>query len=114
MLSSPNKIFVLSQIFLNFLRIFCKLKGEFLRALENFAPLPGIQPSFFARGRELAQKNLPGWPGFARSKKISPGLPGGDIPSWNLLRHKFPNIVGKHPGLVSNKKCTTAFTKMNF
>ena len=88
LLSSPNKKFVLSRSFLNFLRIFCKLKEQFFRDWENFAPPPGIRPSFFCPGgRELDQKNLPGWPGFARSKKFSRGLPGsgggGDVPSWN-------------------------------
>ena len=47
LLSSPNKKFVLSRSFLNFLTISCKLKVQFL---ENFAPPPGIRPSFFASG----------------------------------------------------------------
>ena len=86
-LSSPNKKVVLSRSFLNFLRIFCKLKEQFLRVWENFAPPPGIRPSFFAPGQGIRQKILPGWSGFARSKKFSRGLPGGDVPSWNRLRH---------------------------
>ena len=49
------------------------LKGEFLRVWENFAPPPGIGPSLFAPGQGIRQKNLPGWPGFARSKKFSRG-----------------------------------------
>ena len=77
MLSSPNKKFVLSRSFLNFLRIFGKLKEQFLRVWENFVPPPGIRPSFFAPGAGDQTKKLPGWPGFARSKKFSRRLPGG-------------------------------------
>ena len=36
-----------------------------------------IRTSFFAPGQGIRQKELPGWPGLARSKKFSPGLPGG-------------------------------------
>ena len=50
MLSSPNKKFVLSRSFLNFLRIFCKLKGEFLRIWENFAPPLGNLTIIFCPG----------------------------------------------------------------
>ena len=74
-LNSPNKKFVLSRSFLNFLRIFCRLKEQFLWVWENFAPPPRIRPSFFAPGQGIRQKKLPGWPGFARSKKFSRGLP---------------------------------------
>ena len=56
------------------------LKEQFLRVWENLAPPPGIRPSFFAPGQGIRQKNLPKWPGFARSKKFSPGLPGGVYP----------------------------------
>ena len=42
----------------------------------NECPPPGIRPSFFAPGQGIRQKNLPGWWGFARSEKFSPGLPG--------------------------------------
>ena len=73
MLNSPNKKFVLSHSFLNFLRLFCKLKEQFLQVWENFAPPPGIRSSFFAPGQGIRQKKLPGWPGFARSKKFSWG-----------------------------------------
>ena len=55
LLSSPIKKFVLSRNFLQFFEDF-------------FASLT---------------KKLPGWPGFARSKTFSRGLPGGDVPSWN-------------------------------
>ena len=74
-LCSPNKNVVLSHSFLNFLRIFCKLKEQFLRVWENFAPPPGIRPSFFARGQGIRQKSLPRWPGFARSKNFPGGCP---------------------------------------
>ena len=60
-----------------FLRIFCKLKEQFLRVWENFAPPPGIRPLFLPRSRGIRQKKLPGYPRFARSKKISAGLAGG-------------------------------------
>ena len=85
LLNSPNKKFVLSRSFLTFFRIFCKLKEQFLRVWENFAPTPGVQPSFFASGQGIRQKKLPGWPGFACLKKFSRGLPGGggNVPSWN-------------------------------
>ena len=75
-LSSPNKKVVLSLSFLNFLRIFCKLKEQFLRVWENFAPPPGIRPSFFARVA-----------GIRSLKKIFPVVARGDVPSWNRLRH---------------------------
>ena len=77
LLNSPNKKFVLSRSFLNFLRIFCKLKEQFLRVWENFVPPSGIRQSFFASGQGIRQKKLPGWPGLTRSKKISRGLLGG-------------------------------------
>ena len=59
------------------LKDFYKLKEEFLRVWENFAPPPGIRPSFLPRAREIRQKNLPRCPGFARSKKIFPGVAWG-------------------------------------
>ena len=49
---------------------------QFLRVWENLAQPRGIRPSFFAPGQGIRQKNLPGWPGLARSKKFSSGLPG--------------------------------------
>ena len=42
--------FVLSRSFLNFLRIFCKLKGEFLWVWETFAPPPGNLAIIFCPG----------------------------------------------------------------
>ena len=42
--------FVLPHSFLNFLRTFFKFKVQFLGVWENFAPAPGIRPSFFAPG----------------------------------------------------------------
>ena len=73
MLSSPNKKFVLSRSFLNFLRTFCKLKGGVSSNLGKFCPTPGeFDHHFLPRGRELdkkiclggrdslAQKNFPG------------------------------------------------------
>ena len=56
------------------------LKEQFLRVWENFAPPPGIQPSFYAPGQGIRQKNLPGRPGFARSKNFPRGCPGGMYP----------------------------------
>ena len=77
LLSSANKKFVQSRSFLKFLRIFCKLKEQFLRGLKNFAPPPGIRPSFFAPGQRIGQKNCPGgWDSLAQ-KNFSWGLPGG-------------------------------------
>ena len=60
------------------------LKEQFLRVWENFAPPPGIRPSFFAPGQGIRQKNLPGWPEFVRSKKFSPGLSGGGCTQLEL------------------------------
>ena len=81
LLSSPNKKFVLSRSFLNFLRIFCKVKEQFYSTLEKFLPHPReFNHYFWPRGRRIRQKKLPGWPGFARSKKFFRGLPGGCIP----------------------------------
>ena len=75
---------LLSRSLLNFLRTFASFNTEqFLRVWENFAPPPGIRPSIFALGQGIRPKNLPGWQGLARSKKFSPGSPGGDVPSWN-------------------------------
>ena len=53
----------MSRSFLNFLRIFCKLKEQLLRVWENFAPPLGIRPSFFALGQGIRQK-------FARVARI--------------------------------------------
>ena len=50
---------------------------QFLRVWENFAPPPGIRPSFLPREQGIRQKILPGWPGFAHSKKFFRGLLGG-------------------------------------
>ena len=54
-----------------------RVKEQFLRVWENFAPPPEIRPSFFAPGTGNLTKKMPGWPGFARSKKFSGGCPGG-------------------------------------
>ena len=53
-----------------------RVKWEFLRVWECFAPFPGIRPYSSPRGREL-DKKLPGWPGFARSKFFPGGCPRG-------------------------------------
>ena len=72
------RVVLLSRSLLNFLRTFASFNMEqFLRVWENFAPPPGIRPSFFAPEQGIRQKNLPEWPGLARSKKFSPGLHGG-------------------------------------
>ena len=60
------------------------LKEQFLRGWGNLAPPPGIRPSFFVPGQGIRQKKLPGWPGFARSEKFSPGLPGGGCTQLEL------------------------------
>ena len=44
---------------------------QFLRVQENFAPPPGIRPSFFALGQAI------------RRKKFAQELAGGDVSSWN-------------------------------
>ena len=79
LLSSPNKKFVLSRSFLNFLRIFCKLKEQFFRVSENFAPPLRIRPSFLARGRGIRQKNCPGGQD-SLAQKMFPELLGGMYP----------------------------------
>ena len=70
---SPNKKFVLSGSFLNFLRTFCKLKEQSLRVWENFAPPPGIRPSFFVLGQVIRQKTCPG----GRDSLAQKNFPGG-------------------------------------
>ena len=54
---------------------FCKLKQQFLRAWENFAPSPGIRPSFFAPGQGIRQKNCPG----GRDSLAQKNFPGGGM-----------------------------------
>ena len=72
---------ILSRSFLNFLRIFCKLKEQFLRVWENFAPPPGIRPSFFAPGQGIRQKkNCPGGRDSLAQKSFPGGCPGGMYP----------------------------------
>ena len=64
--------------------IFCKLDEQFLRVWESFAQPREFDHHFCPGAGELDKKNLSGWPGFAGSKKVSLGLPGGaDVPSWN-------------------------------
>ena len=76
MLNSPNKNFLLSRSFLNFLMIFRKLKEQFLRVWENFAPPPRIRPSFLLRGQGIRQKIA--WVAGIRSlKKILLGVARG-------------------------------------
>ena len=82
---SKQKI-VLSQIFLNFLRIFASLRGSFFEYEKNFAPPPGIRPSFLPRGRKLDKKICPGGRDSLVQKNFPRGCPG-DVPSWNWLRH---------------------------
>ena len=74
-LSSADKKVVLSRSSFNFfLGFFCKLKKQFLQVWENFAPPSGIQPSFFASGQGIRQKNLPRVAGIRSLKKIFPGV----------------------------------------
>ena len=91
MLSSPNKKFVLSRNFLNFLRIFASSKGSFFKFGEILPHLREFDHHFWARGREL-DKKLPGWPGFASSKKFSRGLPGGGYTQLELTETLDPQI----------------------
>ena len=57
---------------------FSKLNTEHcFFGLGKFCPTPGeFDHHFLPRGREL-DKKMPGWPGLARSKRFSLGLPGG-------------------------------------
>ena len=69
---------LLSRSLLNFLRTFASLIQSSFFEFGKILPHPrGIRPSFFAPGQGIGQKNLPGWPGLARSKTFSQGLPGG-------------------------------------
>ena len=79
MLSSPNKKFVLSRSFLDFLRIFCKLKYQFLPLWEKFCPIPGNSHDhhFLPWGRELNKKNCPGGRDSLAQKNFPGGCPGG-------------------------------------
>ena len=82
------RVVLLSRSLLNFLMTFASLIRSNFFEFGKILPHPRrIRPSFFAPGQGIRQKNLPWWPGLARSKKFSPGLPGGggggDVPSWN-------------------------------
>ena len=72
---------LLSRSLLNFLKTSASLIRNSLFEFGKILPHPrGIRPSFFALGQGIRQKKLPGWPGLARSKKFSLGLPGGMYP----------------------------------
>ena len=51
------------------------------------APTPGIQSSFSALGGRELDKKIARVAEIRWLKKIFPGLPGEDVPSWNWLRH---------------------------
>ena len=69
---------LLCRSLLNFLRTLASLIRSSFFEVGKILPHPrGIRPSFFASGQGIGQKNLPGWPGLARSKKFSRGCPGG-------------------------------------
>ena len=71
-------VVLLSRSLLNFLRTFASLIWSSFLEFGKVLPHPrGIRPSFFVPGQGIRQKNCPGWPGLARSKKFSQGLPGG-------------------------------------
>ena len=54
---------------------------EFFVEFGKILPHPrGIRPSFFAPGQGIRHKNLPGWPGLARSKNFPQDNPGGMYP----------------------------------
>ena len=76
LMGAVGKKFVLSRSFLNFLRIFCKLKEQFIQVWENFAPPPGIRPSFFAPGQGIRQKNCLGGRDSLAPKNFPGGCPG--------------------------------------
>ena len=73
---SKQKI-VLSHSFLDFLRIFCKVKGEFFKFGKIF-PTPGeFDHHFLPQGRELDKKNCPGGRDSLTQKNFPGGCPGG-------------------------------------
>ena len=80
---------LLCRSLLNFLRTFASLIRSSFFEFGKILPNPrGIPPSFFAPGQRIRQKNLPEWPGLARSKKFSPGLLGGMYPAgidWDIM-----------------------------
>ena len=89
-LSSPNKKVVLSRSFLNFLRIFfASLRSSFFE-FGKILPHPReFDHHFLPRGRELDKKFCPGGRDSLAQKNFPRGCPGGDVPSWNRLRHYF-------------------------
>ena len=82
LLSSPNKKFILSGSFLNFLRIIASLRSSSFE-FGKILPHPREFDHHFCPGAgELGKKNCPG----GRNpllKNISPGVAWEDVPSWN-------------------------------
>ena len=87
-LSSPNKKVVLSRSFLNFLKdFFASLRSSFFE-FGKILPHPReFDHHFLPRGRELDKKFCPGGRDSLAQKNFPGGCPGGDVPSWNRLRH---------------------------
>ena len=54
-----------------------RVKEQFLRVWENFAPPPGIRPSAFAPGQGIRQKICPGGRDSLAQKNFPRGCPGG-------------------------------------
>ena len=72
------RVVLLSRSLFNYLRTFANLiRSSFFEFGKILSHSRGIRASFFAPGQGIGQKNLPGWPGLARSKKFSPGVARG-------------------------------------
>ena len=63
------------------------MQGAVSSTLGKFCPTPGSSTG--ASG--IRQKKLPGWRGFARSKKFSRGLPGGGCTQLELTETLLPS-----------------------
>ena len=74
------RMVLLSRSLLNFLRTFA---GAVSSSLGKFCPTPGeFDHNFLPRGRE-SDKKFARVAGISSLKNFSPGLPPGDVPSWN-------------------------------
>ena len=62
------------------------LRSSFFEFWENFAPPPGIRPSFVVPGQRIRQK-IARVAGIRSLKKKIPEVALGDVSSWNWLRH---------------------------
>ena len=64
-------------VFSIFLGLFASLRSSFFDFRKNFAPPPGIRPSFWAPGQGIRPKNCPGGRDSLAQKNFPGSCPGG-------------------------------------